>query len=377
MNNDDIFSILSSKPHNIHYLKRYYKFISQCKDANKNLDDCSYTEGHHFLPKALFPEFQNFKEFPWNYIRLTARQHIIAHIILSKVYGGSQKQALYCMISGTNPKNRQEEIVFGRYRTKYWAKLREEHSTWRKGKSTYKDSEGNLYFLETSDPLIDELSLVGNNKGMTHSEESKQRMISTKERVYLYRGLEILHLLTREEDVIQQKLSEGFSFDKDEEIFLQQRKENKIKKNEHQSEVMKGLCQHYFPDGTHYGMLYRDDPIIQELNLIPFKEENKQIAIANCYRNHKDPEVQAKKSKSMSKKKWFYDPETLINYRKEESEVTSNLIPGKYVDQATKVKKITINNGIQNKMIVPTELSSFLNEGWSQGMKPQKKRVYK
>ncbi len=372
----NIYEILSSSPNNIHHLNRYFNFIEGCRNANENLDKSIYTEGHHICPASVFPEYKDLKKFNWNRVKLTARQHIVAHLILRRVYGKSQERALFSMISGTNCSGRKEEIIRGRYRTKYWAKLREEHSTWRKGKATYIDSEGNKFFLETSDPLINELSLVGNNKGMTHSEESKQRMISTKERVHLYRGLEILYLLTRDEDVIQQKLSEGFSFEKDEEIFLQQRKENKIKKNEHQSEVMKGLCQHYFPDGRHYGMLYRDDPIIKELNLIPFKEENRQIAIANCYRNHKDPEVQEKKSKSMSKKKWFYDPETLINYRLEESEVTSNLIHGKYVDQETKVKKITINNGIQNKMIVPTELSSYLSSGWVQGMKPQKKRVY-
>lgn len=371
----DIYFLLSSKPHNSHYLRRYYKFILSCKENNKKLDKWVYTENHHICPKSndLFPEYKNFNKFNWNRVKLTARQHIVAHIILAKCFGKSQKLALCFMVYGRNGLNDEKK---SHYKTKYFEKLREEYSTWRKGKATYIDSEGNKFFLETSDPLINELSLVGNNKGMTHSEESKQRMISTKERVYLYRGLEILYLLTRDEDVIQQKLSEGFSFEKDEEVFLQQRKENKLKKNEKQSQVMKGLCQHYFPDGRHYGMLYRDDPIIKELNLIPFKEENRQIAIANCYRNHKDPEVQEKKSKSMSKKKWFYDPETLVNYRLEESEVTSNLIPGKYVDQETKVKKITINNGIQNKMIVPTELSSFLNEGWTQGMKPRKERVY-
>ena len=139
---------------------------------------------------------------------------------------------------------------------------------------------------------------------------------------------------------------------------------------------MKGLCQHYLPDGTHYGMLYRDDPIIQELNLIPFKEENRQIALDNCYRNHKDPVVQAKKSKTMSKKSWFYDSETKENFRLEPSEVPSNFIPGRYKDPETMVKRIVVNNGIENLHILPEELSSFISNGWSRGMKPQKKRVY-
>lgn len=45
----DIYTILSSKPHNDHYLKRYVKFIESCKQAN-NL--CGvYTEGYHICPK--------------------------------------------------------------------------------------------------------------------------------------------------------------------------------------------------------------------------------------------------------------------------------------------------------------------------------------
>lgn len=91
----DIYSILSSVPHNNHYLNRYYKFILYCKDINVNLDKTIYTEKHHICPKAksLFPQYANFKENPWNLIVLTARQHYIAHMILWKTYGGSMTYA--------------------------------------------------------------------------------------------------------------------------------------------------------------------------------------------------------------------------------------------------------------------------------------------
>ena len=88
MTSNDIYAILSSKSHNPHYLNRYYKFILLCTLANKNLSKSVYTENHHICPKAKdhFPEYTNLRIFPWNSIRLTRRQHIIAHYILAKSY---------------------------------------------------------------------------------------------------------------------------------------------------------------------------------------------------------------------------------------------------------------------------------------------------
>lgn len=94
MSAENIYTTLSSKPHNPHYLKRYIKFIESCEPTTE------YTERHHICPKAkdLFPEYASFKEHPWNVKRLTARQHFIAHKMLRKIYGGSQTHALWQMI---------------------------------------------------------------------------------------------------------------------------------------------------------------------------------------------------------------------------------------------------------------------------------------
>ena len=81
-----IYSILSSKPHNPHYLNRYITFIEQCQQ--KNVDYHGYVENHHICPKAddMFPEYIDFTLHPWNKAPLTPRQHIIAHQILSKTF---------------------------------------------------------------------------------------------------------------------------------------------------------------------------------------------------------------------------------------------------------------------------------------------------
>ena len=105
----NIYEILSSKPHNLHYLNRYLNFIKSCQKYNNEHNiylksklhpDGIYMERHHICPKAkdLFPEYKSFKIHPWNQINLTPRQHFIAHLILWKVYGGSQARAIMYMI---------------------------------------------------------------------------------------------------------------------------------------------------------------------------------------------------------------------------------------------------------------------------------------
>lgn len=83
---ETIYLILASLKHNKHYLDRYIKFIEGCDVKNKNF--CGYVERHHILPKGknLFPEYKSFKKYPWNEIKLTARQHFLAHMMLRKVY---------------------------------------------------------------------------------------------------------------------------------------------------------------------------------------------------------------------------------------------------------------------------------------------------
>lgn len=102
----NIYSILSSKPHNSHYLKRYIAFIKSRKGIGE--------EKHHICPKAksLFPEFASLKTHTWNAINLTLREHYIAHWMLWKIYGKSQAQAFVLMSCRSNKKSsRIYEVV--------------------------------------------------------------------------------------------------------------------------------------------------------------------------------------------------------------------------------------------------------------------------
>jgi hypothetical protein len=95
--------ILSSKPHNPHYLNRYVSFIEGCQKVNE--DYTGYTEKHHICPQAkdLFPEYKSLKKHPWNCAILTPRQHFIAHHLLWKAYP-EMKSMIYAffIMSHTN-----------------------------------------------------------------------------------------------------------------------------------------------------------------------------------------------------------------------------------------------------------------------------------
>jgi hypothetical protein len=69
------------------YDKHYDKLIARAKERNwtrKNPADI-YKEHHHVLPRCLFPEFADLKQFPDNGVFLTAREHFIAHQLLMKM----------------------------------------------------------------------------------------------------------------------------------------------------------------------------------------------------------------------------------------------------------------------------------------------------
>lgn len=74
----NFIEIFNTKAVSAHFLKRYLTFIQNCQAV-----EGTYTEDHHILPKSIFPAYRRTKE---NITTLTARQHFIAHLILSKVF---------------------------------------------------------------------------------------------------------------------------------------------------------------------------------------------------------------------------------------------------------------------------------------------------
>lgn len=68
------------------YTRWYLTFISKILLEERNKDDERIYERHHILPKSIFPEFENLKNFPWNGVLLTPREHFICHLLLTRMF---------------------------------------------------------------------------------------------------------------------------------------------------------------------------------------------------------------------------------------------------------------------------------------------------
>lgn len=274
--NNQIIEILKSKSHNTHHLNRYIKFIDSCKIKNNDLPLETYFETHHILPKSkdMFHEYKDLRKHKWNSIRLTARQHIIAHIILWKVYGGKQFLPLYYMIiNNTNPEKRKETIKIYNVRSKLVSVLKELHKEERKGKGIYKDSNSNKFLLHKDDPKIQELGLIGNITGHKFSDEAKQIMSFRKKHLKLY-FLNFKTSIKMDDPNFYNNLyeyeSQGWVTEKteyDKKYCEKNAWENRKKVHKENSKRFKGKMRYTDQDGNFIGWFYKSDPIIQSENL--------------------------------------------------------------------------------------------------------------
>lgn len=248
MSSINIYAILESKPNNPHYLKRYYKFIQFCQEINQNIDENEYMEEHHICPKAedLFPEYKSFKHNPWNKINLTFRQHIICHLMLAKAYRKSQIYALYFLLKIANPELNHK---FSANRSVPSKKI--------------------LMYLENA-----RKQNAIERKNFKHSEESIAKMVASKlkyKKIILY-CLNAKTKISAFDDNLNEYLAQGWL------PFLagEDRELRKLVANKKASDKTKGNCRFMYQDGTYYGVIKTDDPIIQELNLVPHVTENQR-----------------------------------------------------------------------------------------------------
>lgn len=173
MSSLDIYALALPKVKNAHYFSRYIKFILGCIEKNKTRE-LKFFDKHHILPKAceLFPEYKNFNLYPWNCVKLTFREHIIAHVMLWKIFGGSQIGSLMLLLNET-PQWKANRKVPSSLLIRYYDTIKTEHRESMFGKCFYFDDEKNCYQLRPDDPLISELNLVHVNSGSNHYNNGK------------------------------------------------------------------------------------------------------------------------------------------------------------------------------------------------------------
>ena len=102
MLSEHIYTLLKTKSNKEKELSVYIRYLNRCNRINKTKspEQLGVLEDHHILPKAkdMFPDYQDRVIYPWNSVKLTAVQHVMAHWLLWRSYGyGSQSLAFHFM----------------------------------------------------------------------------------------------------------------------------------------------------------------------------------------------------------------------------------------------------------------------------------------
>jgi hypothetical protein len=166
------------------YTRKYFQIIDNAKLRVLSKD--LYTEKHHIIPKSL--NGSNDKD---NLIILTAKEHFICHLLLTKMVEGNYKRSMsYALWGMVNQKNNNQERVTGRS-YEYAKKLMQEGLSYERKGKTLIDRYGEkraTQILESfknrkprSSPNQQELSDISNRIKDLHSKNPWKRHFQYKQ----------------------------------------------------------------------------------------------------------------------------------------------------------------------------------------------------
>lgn len=159
----------------MNYYNLYNQLISKATARNSVQ---GYSELHHILPRAY-----GGTDTKDNLVRLTAREHFIAHLLLAKMYGGKMVRAAFLMSGKKTYTNR----TFSKLKEQFLI-LKKETTPWNKGKPVGPCTKERKELLSRmwkgkpkSKTHCENISKgkLGHTAGMTgkrHSDETKKKM---------------------------------------------------------------------------------------------------------------------------------------------------------------------------------------------------------
>jgi hypothetical protein len=155
----------------MNYLKIYNKIIDKAKNREIN----GYIEKHHIIPKCLGG--LNKKE---NLVKLTAREHFICHLLLSKIYGGKMIYTLFRMSKNGKYNSKKYEYFinyFSGQGNPFYGKKHSEETKIKMSKIRKGKPSSNLNKKMSEEQ---KLKLRNINLGHKHSEETNKIIEKTK-----------------------------------------------------------------------------------------------------------------------------------------------------------------------------------------------------
>jgi hypothetical protein len=155
-----------------HHYQRYQRFI----DALKGQSVDGYAEVHHIVPRSL-----GGSDDAGNLIRLTARQHYVAHWMLARAIGGSASRSFF-MMSNLGKYGRVNSATYEIARKEYAEKVKEQMALRPNVPAFTPEHREKLRQAKLGTKLSAETRRkVGQaQRGRKLSEETKRRISATK-----------------------------------------------------------------------------------------------------------------------------------------------------------------------------------------------------
>ena len=170
------------------YTTWYYRIINciillgRTKHTKNNVNYVYY-ERHHILPRAIFPEYANMNKSKDNIVLLTAREHYVVHLLLTKMTSGPNRykmgRALY-MFKGRNTITPDSIKMNSRHHQKIIDSLDLKHSEETK-KRISKTNTGKKRSEETKRKMSEDRSGANNKmRGRPLSKDHKEKISKSK-----------------------------------------------------------------------------------------------------------------------------------------------------------------------------------------------------
>lgn len=177
---------------NLSSLEYYITFCleNQLNDK-KDKKKLGFIEEHHILPRALFPEFKKEK---WNLVKLSPKNHFMAHYYLANAMNHKKVVLSLTMMKRTFKHIPKEDVaaltaLYEEHRLniakhvsaintgkKHTKEFCDNVSKRTKGTAVYRDLNGNNHRLSTSDPRVLSGEFVYYRTGTKHTDTTKQKI---------------------------------------------------------------------------------------------------------------------------------------------------------------------------------------------------------
>lgn len=150
-------------------MNKYEKWYANITKRGQEFRNLPYTEAHHIIPKSIGGS--NNSE---NLTALTAREHFIAHWLLTKIYFGKERYQLLNALQGMRRENPNQERYHTKITARVYANLKEE---WSKLSSEKFSGQGNGFYGKHHTAEVKK-RISEANKGRVQPDHEKQKQIA-------------------------------------------------------------------------------------------------------------------------------------------------------------------------------------------------------